>query len=586
MPRIAVVHKDRCNPVGCGDYLCMRVCPENRMGRECIVIDPVDKKIKINEEQCGEGVKIAAKRCPYDAIDIINLPEELCKQPIHRYGENGFRLYGLPIPQFGAVTGIIGRNGIGKSTAIKIIAGVTKPNFGTDKEASFAELMKFFKGTEAQNFFQKLNDGKITVAYKPQQVDLIPKTTRGSVRTLLEKADQRNAFESVVAEFQLENVLDSDITEISGGELQRVAIAATVLKKANLYIFDEPSSYLDIKQRIRIAKFIKAMASQEIAVVVIEHDLIILDYMTDFIQIMYGKESAYGIVSLPKAAKAGINVFLEGYIKEANMRFRDYPIKFLVRPPERYKSQPVLVEWPEIEAKLGSFMLETSAGDLRKHEVVGVLGENGIGKTTFVKILANAIKPSKGHIETGVKVSYKPQYIITNESVPVLVALGEAATKHETDIMRPLDIKHLLQKNLNELSGGELQRVAIAKCLSQEADAYLLDEPSAYLDVEQRMSVAKTIKDIAEKRGCSILVVDHDLIFIDYLSDKLILFEGAPAIHGRQEGPFTMEQGMNKFLSDMDVTMRRDQETHRPRINKPGSVMDREQKEEGKLYYT
>ena len=138
---------------------------------------------------------------------------------------------------------------------------------------------------------------------------------------------------------------------------------------------------------------------------------------------------------------------------------------------------------------------------------------------------------------------------------------------------------------MNQLSGGELQRVAIAECLSKEADLYLLDEPSAYLDVEQRLKVSKIIRDVMELRGTSALVVDHDILFIDYLSNSLIVFDGKPAVKGTVKGPFDMSQGMNMFLGDIDMTFRRDEETKRPRANKSDSIMDRKQKSEGKLYY-
>ena len=89
-----------------------------------------------------------------------------------------------------------------------------------------------------------------------------------------------------------------------------------------------------------------------------------------------------------------------------------------------------------------------------------------------------------------------------------------------------------------------------------------------------------------EHKGTAALVVDHDLLFIDYLSQKLTVFEGTPAIKGNVKGPFTMEEGMNLFLKDLKITLRRDKESKRPRVNKEGSVKDREQKEKGKLYYS
>ena len=367
--------------------------------------------------------------------------------------------------------------------------------------------------------------------------------------------------------------------------MQRVAIAATVLKKANLYIFDEPSSYLDIKQRLRIAKFIKDIADDKTSVVVIEHDLIVMDYMADLIHIMYGKEGCYGIVSQLKAAKAGINSYLEGYIREDNIRFRDHKIKFEVKPAVKKGKEHILTEWPDMKKKLGKFKLEVNSGSINRHEIVGIIGENGIGKTSFVKLLAGVEKADKGKVDSEIIVSYKPQKLEADSSEMVVNVLSDAIKKHTKDIINPLNIKDLFMKKLSELSGGELQKVSIALALSKKCKLCLLDEPSAYLDVEQRLRISKVIKNVAEKGGMSVMVVDHDLLFIDYLSDRLIVFEGEPAIDGVEKGPFVMEEGMNSLLTDVEISLRRDDESGRPRINKPGSVKDRAQKSKGKYYY-
>jgi len=581
--RLAIVEKEKCNPAGCGDFLCMRVCPVNRMGEECIVKSP-ENKAQINEELCT-GCGICPNRCPFEAIHIINLPEELKEEPIHRYGKNGFELFSLPTPMFGKVVGILGMNGIGKSTAMKILAGILKPNLGTDKEAGYDELLKYFKGTEAQTFFEKVKENKIKISYKLQQVDLIPKTQKGSVKDLLKKVDEKKEFEKIIKELELEQILESDITEISGGELQRVAIAAAVLKDANLYVFDEPTSYLDIKQRIKISKFIKSLANENTAVLVVEHDLIILDYMTDLVHIMYGKENCYGIVAQPRPTRTAINTYLSGFLREENIRFRNHEIKFEARPPIKVQTQNLLTSWKDIDKKLGKFHLTAEEGSVYRKDVVGILGENGIGKTSFVKILAHVIKPDKGEIEQKINVSYKPQYLESSSDEIVMNVLENAVKKYKAQLITPLNLNSLLNKQLNQLSGGELQRVSIALCLSKEADLYLLDEPSAYLDVEQRLIVSKIIRDLMEIRGRTAMIVDHDLLFLDYLSQKLLVFEGKPAIDGKAKGPFFMEDGMNIFLKDIGLTFRRDPETHRPRANKEESVKDREQKSAGKYYY-
>jgi len=157
--------------------------------------------------------------------------------------------------------------------------------------------------------------------------------------------------------------------------------------------------------------------------------------------------------------------------------------------------------------------------------------------------------------------------------------------KFNKDGLIPVQNAYLFNKDINTLSGGELQRVAIALALSRDSDLILLDEPSAFLDIEERLALSKTIKNFIEQKEISALIVDHDLLFIDYISDRLIIFSGQPAINGHCSSPSQMEEGMNSFLKDAKITLRRDTETKRPRINKPNSVLDRKQKESGKYYY-
>ncbi|MBU0470133.1 MAG: ribosome biogenesis/translation initiation ATPase RLI [Nanoarchaeota archaeon] len=582
--RIAIIYREKCHPNECGNYLCAKLCPVNRTGSDCVTPGE-DTKARIDELLCN-GCGICPKRCPFGAIEIINLPATLNRPPIHRYGQNMFELYSLPTSLFGKVTGILGKNGIGKSTALRIMSNLLKPNLGNwQKEVDFKEIINYFKGTETQKFMEMLKDGKVSLSYKPQQVDLIPKQFHGTVRELLLRITSEEKVNKMAGRLQLADFLNNDLSKISGGELQKVAIAAAVLKEANIFMFDEPTSYLDIKQRINISKFIRNLADPATSTLVIEHDLIILDYMTDLVNIMYGNEGAFGIVSGVKNSREGINSFLDGYLKEENVRFRDHVIKYEKGQDTKGSSIVELTSWGKMSKKLGNFVLNAEEGKLHKNEVIGVLGENGIGKTSFIKILAGLIEPDSGELGNKVKVAYKPQYLETESEMLVSDFLEKAISKYTNQLINPLDLEKLFTQKLSELSGGQLQRVSIAHCLSQDADLFLLDEPSAYLDIEQRLLISKIVKNIAFERDLTIMIVDHDLMFLDYVSSKLIVFSGKPAKEGLLRGPFKMEEGMNLFLKSLDITLRRDPVSHRPRINKPDSVKDREQRKEGKLYY-
>lgn len=587
MSKIVIVEKAKCHPQACGGYLCARVSPSNRAGKEAFYKDD-DGKIGVNEELVSEIDRVAVNKCPFGALKLVNLPEQLKEQPIHRYGKNGFVLFRLPIPIFGKVVGILGRNGIGKSTAIKMLAGVLKPNMGSKEGADIAQVIKHFKGSEAQGYFEKLRDNKITLSYKPQQVEQLTKAYKGSVKALLTKVNKlpEQEFSKIIDTLGLAHLLERDITVLSGGELQRVAIAAAAVKNANVNFFDEPTSFLDIKQRVKTAHFLQGLADAETAVMLIDHDLIILDYMTELVHLLYGQENAYGIVSQPKATKNGINVYLEGYLKEENVRFRNHQIMFNRHADigER-KDDELLANWNAFEVQQGEFHLQAAAGTIRKHDIIGILGENGIGKTTFVKKLAELeSETNKGQL----KISLKPQYLEEMDGFDPSATVAEflqEAMKYEVQLTKPLELEKLYENTLGNLSGGQLQRVVIARALAADADLFLLDEPSAYLDVEQRLLMSKIIRDMMEAKGKACLVVDHDLLFVDYLSEKLIVFEGQPGKHGKAEGPFSMADGMNRFLKGLGITFRRDEENNRPRANKEASVKDREQKQSGKLYY-
>jgi len=157
---------------------------------------------------------------------------------------------------------------------------------------------------------------------------------------------------------------------------------------------------------------------------------------------------------------------------------------------------------------------------------------------------------------------------------------------YKAEIERPMRLPEIFHKDVNGLSGGELQRLSIALALAREADLYLIDEPSAYLDANQRMETAKCIRRVMEKKGQPALIVDHDVYFIDLVSDSLMVFSGEPSIKGLARGPFGLREGMNAFLKDINITFRRDGDTNRPRINKRDSRLDREQKTSGEYYYS
>jgi len=590
--RIAVLDLDKCKPKDCNKE-CYRFCPRVRSGDKTITFNEETGKPVIAELLCS-GCGICIKKCPFKAIRIVNLPDELEEDCSHRYGPNAFKLYRLPIPKPSIVLGLIGPNAVGKTTALKILAGEIKPNLGRwNSPPSWDEVIKFYRGSELQLYFQKLAEGKLRIFHKPQYVDKIPRVVKGIVGELLKKVDEKGILDELKAMLELDAIWDRELKVLSGGELQRVAIAAVAARDADVYLFDEPSSYLDVYQRMKVAKVIRSLVEKDKYVIVVEHDLAVLDYISDQVCIFYGKPGVYGIVSKVHGVRVGINIYLDGYIPDENIMFRREPVKFDVAPSQiEWKSEDVLLKWDGMVKKLGNFTLTVEPGEIHIGEIIGILGPNGIGKTTFVKLIAGILEPDEGYSPAiGLRISYKPQYLTPSYRGPVEELLKKAAGSNygtswfKTEIINQLDLAELLDRDVSELSGGELQRVAIATCLSMDADIYLIDEPCAYLDVEQRIAVARVIKRIVESKAAAAFVVEHDLIAQSLIANSLMVFLGEPGIKGSASKPIGLRKGMNIFLKDVGVTFRRDPQTGRPRVNKPGSWLDRLQKSIGEYYY-
>jgi ATP-binding cassette subfamily E protein 1 len=588
MARIAILLTDRCHPKEC-QWECQAYCPPVRMGQECIVEGPTGKPI-ISETLCI-GCGICVHKCPFDAIKILNTPEANPAEIVHRYGYNGFRMYRMPIPPPQGITGLLGPNGTGKSTALRLLSGQEVPNLGDyGAPGDWAKVLEHYRGTALRAHFERVAKGELRSVLKPQYVDRISEEPL----TALEYVSASGGpAAKTLDEVGLSNRADRRLSELSGGELQLVSIARTLATDADLYLIDEPSSYLDIVHRLEVARILRRLGEMK-SVIVVEHDLGLLDYLADQAHLIYGEPAAFGVISHPIPMRSAINTYLTGYLKDENVRFRTEPVRFVSHPPKPASRSNVLVEFPALEKEYPQFRLSVGAGALAKGQTVGVVGPNATGKTTFVRMLAGAEPPTRGTPPAGVTVSYKPQYLKATQSA----SLRERATAlandptfdaklFERDLVPGLHLDEIQDVALTDLSGGELQRSAVALALARPATLYLLDEPSAYLDADERMSMARLVRRQVERQAVSALVVDHDVYFLDLACDELMVFgpDAPDGSKGRGDGPFAMREGMNRLLEGVNITFRRDPETLRPRINREGSVLDREQRARKEYYY-
>ena len=569
--RVAVIKEDECEAPDNCNYICADVCPRVRQGAKETVYARENGKAAITESLCI-SCGICVKRCPFDAIRIINLPDEMAKELTFQYDVNTFRTFNIATPIENKVVGLVGRNGIGKTTNINLISNELLPNFGNfNKKYSHDEIIKEFRGKDIQPYLTKLYNNDLNIAKKTQSF-----SQSGKVKEIVRK----NRF-GIIAE----DLMNREAETLSGGESQLVEIARVLDEEADVYIFDEPMNYLDINARINVATKIKESLLNK-TVVVVEHDLVMLDYLTEFVQILYGSEANYGIASHIMPSRNGINTYLEGYLPTENVRFRDYSINIKKTLPP-VTNEP-FISWPEFIVKLDDFTLDTKGGKLYRGDVIGVLGENGIGKSTFMKALAGLIETSIGRLDLGIKIAYKPQ-IVKPFDMLVSDALLNMAPEYQNDMsitsaLNKLGINRIINKNVKNLSGGELQKLAIMMTLMQKADIYLIDEPSANLDIEDRLECMNIISSFISSRSKCAIVVDHDLTFLDSTCPKSILFRGKKGINGMTDEIENTGKAINSFLKGIGVTIRRDKDSGRPRINQRGSRLDIEQKAAGNYF--
>ena len=595
--RLAIIDHEKCKPKKCNKE-CQKACPPNNRGILCIEIE---NTAIISEDLCI-GCGMCVKVCPFNAIQIINLPTELDK-PLYTYDKNSFRLYKLPYPKIGKIYGIIGENGIGKSTLLNILSNQIKPNFGDfENPIDDIEIKKRVRGTELQRYFDKLYAGDLRVKLKSQNIEKFQKRyKKNTIREIITKVyDSNNDYHNEILDnLELHHLFDSNINTLSGGEMQRFICGTILMQDADVYIFDEPTNYLDVKHRLAVSDLIRKRLTDKNYIFLVEHDMSILDYTSDIISIMYGVRGAYGVISKPYNTAEAINMFFGGYIVAENMRFRKESYNFKNHLMLEYeddidKQSGLTYDGKIIETNDKKFKLIVPEGILSSDTaMILMVGENGTGKTTFLNNLTKDLNLS---------ISYKKQYIDVSKYGDTIVGdllynnikKAMCSEMFISDVIRPFRLKSLYDKEISKLSGGELQRVAIAMCLGEDSDIYLIDEPSACLDIEQRVLATKIIKRFLIHNSKIGFIVEHDVMMVMAMgienSSKIIVFEEIDSDHNnvtrtcQATQPMQFHDGINQFLKGMNITFRTDPKLKRPRINKSGSQKDAEQKEMNKYY--
>jgi ATP-binding cassette subfamily E protein 1 len=613
MNRIAIVDESKCKPTKCNKE-CISWCPPQMNGNEVIRIvnstktpDIEDfigiKSIAITnkktiaeiiESQCI-GCNMCVKKCPFDAIKIVNLPGENAKDIVHKYGPNSFRLYKLPQIKTHQVIGIIGENGVGKTTLIKILSGEIIPNFDSKVQLNWKLIASKFRGSTLHDYLKLLGTGKLTISVKPQHFSPEQNIT---VQTYLLKYPQTHQTSHIFKSLDLYSLMDKTLGNLSGGEMQRLLCGVTLCAESDVYIFDEPSNYLDIKQRLIVTDLIKELSVRAKYVCVIDHDLAMLDYMADEIYIIYGKPGVYGIVSNPMTPLDGINVYLNGYLPSENIRFRSDEFNLKPSPsitPQTKIPGQALITYSESIVNFPKFKLIIPAQSININTSINViLGPNGVGKTTFINYLADKLQMNVSIKEQILRVETlldkkTNQYPTVKEFLYTTIGSSMCDQSFIFDVIKPLDFANLFDQKVNQLSGGELQQLLIIKCLGTPATLYLIDEPSANLDIEKRIRIIRVIKKFIISNHKCAFIIEHDIMmglaFAQEVISSIILLDTVedPESNDRVStvGPYLdFGTGINQFLKKLNITMRTGGH-NRPRINKLNSQLDSLQKIQG-----
>ncbi len=384
-----------------------------------------------------------------------------------------------------------GVSGSGKTTLLRVLAGV----MGRYVNGWYKGIVKI----NDRNLYE-LDSRTIIelIAYIAQEpwYGILSPTVEGEVivNQLLVEKYNRKKINSILKRFGLRDLEKRLTYTLSAGETQRLLLASNTIRKTKIYLFDEPSSYLDEEARkILVEEAIRLVEDGAIIVVVDHYIDLWWDYLSKILVLEKGRQLYFGDPDLQV-----IRSVMETGLKK----------------PER-SSTDVLVSLSSIYYKYPGtrfYVIRDLSFDVKRSSITWVKGPNGTGKTTLLKIIAGLLKPSKGVVKRKGRAIYIPENPLLFFSEPTVreeVYAGAINRELVDELVDVFNLRPLLDRKLKHTSSGERRRVAIVSALTRGYDIICIDEPTAGLDLENRLKILETLVRVAEE-GYTVIVAGHD----------------------------------------------------------------------------
>src|SRR5262245_31405690 len=480
----------------------------------------------------------------------------------------------------GAKIGVVGLNGAGKSTLLKIMAGDLEDYVGEAWAADGVRVGYLPQEPELDASKDVLGNAMQGVAEKKALVDRYNELAANySEETADEMARLQDEIEAQGLwdlDTQVEQALDAlrcpsgdqDVSTLSGGEKRRVALTRLLLAKPDILLLDEPTNHLDAESVAWLERYLKEYAG---CIMLVTHDRYFLDNITEWtleldrgqgvpykgnysswleqkakrLEVEKGQEEAKQrtlkrelewIRSSPKARQAKSKARIQAYDRLAEEAARDQISKAQIQIPPGPRLGGAVVDVEGLSKAFGDrLLIDNLSFKLPPGGIVGVIGPNGAGKTTLFKMLTGQEKPDAGSIRLGstVKLGYVDQsrdHLNSKNTVWEEVSAGldvmKLGDKLEVNSRAYVSWFNFKgpdqQKKVGLLSGGERNRVHLAKMLKEGGNLLLLDEPTNDLDTETLAALEAALEDFA---GCAV-IISHDRFFLDRMATHILAFEG------------------------------------------------------------